>query len=241
MIENLRKINKFDVVKFSGRDYEAFDRIDLFNNSEKLEKSLFRIEIRLKQKESDKSALVIKEKGRILFFDEDSRTKDRFQFVRNTFHFMKKKYKLVERMELLKSENSETYFEKVRFYILDDKYILVEKKNDEFSIFTGNEISENDLDLIAKGGKLFVPNRNFIRINDIVPSHKSLKKTVFYSVLFLFLGLLYVSPLISIAGFAVVSVTFILFGWKGIFAAPFICLLLGIVESMRINKKQAEF
>lgn len=237
----IRKIIKGDIIRFNGDEYEVLSLIDIFDDPEKIEKSLFKIEIRMKSCKDHNSAVIVIDKEKKMFFVREFVSKREGRFIKNRFVFRKTKYILSERFSLLRNDSSTIFFEKARIYLFGTKGMMVEKKGDEYIVFSGTVINDDDVSEIRKSGTLSIPERIFIKKGDLKKPLRSIPLTVVLSIFFLFLGLLYVSPAVSIFSFALTGAVVIAFGWKGLFVSPLICVVLGVIGANRINRMKSEF
>lgn len=240
MVKSIQEINKNDVIKVGERTYTVLDRLDLYIYSMDTENNLQKMEIRLTDKENPANeAIIIDTKEGAFLLNRVPFKKSLLKKLR--FRFLGEEYLLRERLEIVRSEKETQFFHKSRVYKSKSGIIAAEKLKDKISVYHGEKISRDDIFVVEKGTGVFIPRRNYFNIGEIEKTTVSPLLAGILSVLFLFLGLLYVSPWVAMLGFVLIMIPPIVFGVEAFAFAPLISLLVGQVTANIKNRKYYRF
>lgn len=240
MVKNIQDINKNDVIKVGELSYTVLDRLDLYIYSMDTENNLQKMEIRLAQKEDPESvAIIINTKEGFFLLNRVQFKQSLLKKLR--FRFLGEEYLLRERIEVVRSEKDVQFFHKARIYKGRTGIIAAEKLEDKILVYHGEKISRDDIFIVEKAKGVFLPKRNYFNLGEIEKTTVSPLLAAIFSVLFLFFGLLYVSPWVAMLGFALIMIPPIVFGVEAFAFAPLICLLIGQIAAGIKNKKYYRF
>ena len=240
MVKSIHELNKNDVVKIGDMLFTVLDRLDLYKSSMDTENNLQKIEVRLSQKENpEKEALIINIREGFFLLNRIEIKKSLLKKLR--FRFKGEQYELKERIEVVRSEKDVKFFHNARVYRSRLGMIISEKIQNDIATYQGEEISGGDIFIVEKSGGAFIPKRNYFKFGEIEKRKINPLLAAVLSVVFLFFGLLYISPWAAMAGFVLMMVPPIIWGVEAFFAAPLICLLISQIAADMKNRKFYRF
>jgi hypothetical protein len=240
MVRNIQEINKNDVIKIGERTYTVLDRMDLYIYSMDSENNLQKMEVRLVEKdEPENEAIIINTKEGFFLLNRVRLKQSLLKKLR--FRFMGEEYLLRERLEIVRSEKEAQFFHKSRIYKSRTGIVVAEKLEDKISVYHGQSISRDDIFVVEKGTGVFIPKRSYFNILEIEKTTVSPLLAGILSILFLFFGLLYVSPWVAMIGFILIMIPPIIFGVEAFAFAPLISLLVSQVAADIKNRKYYRF
>jgi len=240
MVKSIHDLSKNDVIRIGHREFTVLDRLDLYQSSMDTENNLQKIEIRLAFKDDpEREGLIINTKSSLTLLDRVNLKPSLIK--KNKFRHFGQEYELKERFEVVRSEKDVQFFHNARVYQSRNGVVVAQKLSDQIFIYHGESISRDDIFIVEKGSGVFIPKRNYFNYNEIEKRKVSPLLAGILSVLFLFFGLLYVSPMAAVLGFALIMIPPIVWGVEAFVAAPFICFLVGQILTDMTNKKFYRF
>lgn len=240
MVESIHELNRNDVIKIGQTSFIIIDRLDLYKSSMDTQNNLQKIEVKLTHKDdSEREALIVNNKeGFFLLHKIDMKKK---MLMKTHIRFLGEVYELKERYEVVRSEREVQFFHNARLYKSRNGIILAEKLEDHISVYQGGSILKDDIFIVERSGGAFLPKRNYFQFCEIEKRKANPVLAAVLSVLFLFFGLLYISPWFAMLGFVLIMIPPIIWGPEAFLAAPAICLLLSQIATDIINKKYYRF
>ena len=240
MIKSIHELNKNDVIKIGETLFTVLDRLDLYRSSMDTENNLQKMEVRLAQKDNpENEAIIVNTKKGFYLLDRVNLKSKLFRKIR--FRSRGELYELKERYEVVRSEKDIQFFHNARVYISRSGMIIAEKLKENIATYQGESISGDDIFIVEKGGGVFIPKRNYFNYGEIENRKVNPLLAAILSVIFLFFGLLYISPWATMLGFVLIMIPPIIFGPEAFLAAPVICLLISQIAADIQNRKFYRF
>ena len=240
MVKSIHELNKDDVVKIGQTNFTVIDRLDLYKSSMDTENNLQKIEVKLVHKDDpEREALILNNKEGFFLLHRINMKKKELMKIR--LRFAGELYELKERYEVVRSEKEVQFFHNARVYRSRSGMIVAEKLKEDIAVYQGESISRDDIFVVEKNKGAFLPKRNYFRFGEIEKRKVNPLLAAILSVVFLFFGLLYVSPWISMLGFVLIMIPPIIFGPEAFLAAPVTCLLLSQIFADITNRKFYRF